>query len=334
LIVGGFSDMAARARKLYSPETMQCACGFKRGSGNLEDEQSIDEFLTDPDRNSVCDPRSVIYLINFEHALSPENMDMVSGWVSAFYLPLRVKVLDMPLSKVGRGVVASTPAGDYKIRARKCKDRMFDRQLSINDLIDAVIGSLPEDAFCACGVTAWDTFETSDDDFICGRAYGGSRVAVVSTARYAPSITPLTHSERKRGTVTPSADVIQSHRVAPTVTHEIGHCFGLDHCVRYNCAMRETLNLDDDLDTHFDLCPHCATKLSHAMSPLFRHESRRKALSDWFEGHSHGWRDVDAAWLTKRTAHVAAGDCHRAVAAKLTKKRGRQTSSHHDDADV
>jgi hypothetical protein len=143
VIIAGVQTMAFRARKAFKQRSMQCACGFKKGKGDLADEQSIDEFLADPHRNRVYPPRSVIYLINFEHALLPIHMDMVSEWVSAFYHPLSVKIVDVSLAKVGRGVVAGTAVGDFKIRSRKCADNVFQRQLSINDLIDAVIGCLP-----------------------------------------------------------------------------------------------------------------------------------------------------------------------------------------------
>ncbi|KAK0732184.1 hypothetical protein B0H67DRAFT_566846 [Lasiosphaeris hirsuta] len=37
-------------------------------------------------------------------------------------------------------------------------------------------------------MTDHDLYEDDEDDFCCGRAYGGSRVAVVSTARYHPAL--------------------------------------------------------------------------------------------------------------------------------------------------
>ncbi|ORY63887.1 uncharacterized protein BCR38DRAFT_433367 [Pseudomassariella vexata] len=45
---------------------------------------------------------------------------------------------------------------------------------------------LPGDAFAIVLLMDHDLYEDEDDDFCCGRAYGGSRVAVVSTARYHP----------------------------------------------------------------------------------------------------------------------------------------------------
>jgi archaemetzincin len=45
---------------------------------------------------------------------------------------------------------------------------------------------LPSDAYAIVLLVDHDIYETPDDDFCAGRAYGGSRVSVVQTARYNP----------------------------------------------------------------------------------------------------------------------------------------------------
>ena len=63
---------------------------------------------------------------------------------------------------------------------------MFKAQLNLNDILDAAISALPEDAYALLLLVQKDLFEEEKDDFCCGRAYGGSRVAVASSARQNP----------------------------------------------------------------------------------------------------------------------------------------------------
>ncbi|KAI1387176.1 uncharacterized protein F4822DRAFT_275788 [Hypoxylon trugodes] len=75
-----------------------------------------------------------------------------------------------------------------RIRARPCPDGTFGRQLNLEDLLDAAIEMLLGDAYSIILLFDHDMYEDEDDDFCCGRAYGGNRVAVVSTARYHPAL--------------------------------------------------------------------------------------------------------------------------------------------------
>jgi archaemetzincin len=71
---------------------------------------------------------------------------------------------------------------------RRTKDGIFDAQLNLDDILDALIEALPADAYAIVLLVDHDIYESEDDDFCCGRAYGGSRVAVVQTARYNPTL--------------------------------------------------------------------------------------------------------------------------------------------------
>lgn len=140
---------------------------------------------------------------------------------------------------------------------------------------------------------------------------------MVSTARYAPAVTPATVRERVPGV---STSTIHAHRVAATVVHELGHCFGLDHCERYNCAMRGTDTLAEDLEGHFDVCPLDAHKL--VLSYGVDLPARAAAMRDWLESEGGPLRKMDCQWLTERMRHTDSGCSSKHKPTKGT-KRGR-----------
>lgn len=83
------------------------------------------------------------------------------------------------------------------IRWRPSPDGIFPGQLNLDDLLDTAISMLPADAYALLMLDEHDLYEDEDDDFCCGRAYGGSRVAVVSMARYNPHLDERQNVERE-----------------------------------------------------------------------------------------------------------------------------------------
>ncbi|KAI0835067.1 hypothetical protein F5Y06DRAFT_143375 [Hypoxylon sp. FL0890] len=132
---------------------------------------------------------------------SPSSEDIIK-YTAAFYHGMPVKPFPHRLQfvpwtepkksgKSGRDidyVGLLTGSSCTRIRARPCSDGVFERQLNLEDLLDAAIEMLPEDAYSLLLLFDHDMYEDEEDDFCCGRAYGGNRVAVVSTARYHPAL--------------------------------------------------------------------------------------------------------------------------------------------------
>lgn len=95
-----------------------------------------------------------------------------------------------------------TPTAEVRIRCRPAPDGAFPVQLNLDDCLDAVAAALPSDGYAIIGITPHDLYEAHADGlpgcydaedpeadlFTCGRAYGGSRIAVVSAARYCPAM--------------------------------------------------------------------------------------------------------------------------------------------------
>lgn len=203
-----------------------------------------------------------------------------------------------------------------RIRVRPCPDGTFTAQLNLDDILDAAIEILPSDAYAMCLLTNHDIYETDDEDFCCGRAYGGSRVAVVQSARYNPSLDvrenidrthmwPMSHcktfidalcavedvaatppSKLQResslaGPMRAAVDTASLHtrsdslqqelqalwfsRLARTVSHELGHCFGMDHCTYYACNMQGTAGMKEDVRQPPYLCAVCEAKVGYAI---------------------------------------------------------------------
>jgi predicted Zn-dependent protease len=124
-------------------------------------------------------------------------------------------------------------------------------------------------AFALIGVTMSDLFSGDTDLFIAGMAAGGSKVAVLSLARYhphvkmcpfhwddfsfMPSASAYSYHEdnkkRRAGGVT-SAPLFDSlsqkskgeyiRRAGKLIVHEICHVYGIDHCIHYHCLMNGT----------------------------------------------------------------------------------------------
>ena len=126
-------------------------------------------------------------------------IDDIRGFFEAFFLGMEVRLLEAPWRFTGwdsgrkheprhqqDAVSLETTESAVRIRTRASLDGCFEAQLNLSDLLDACIEALPQDAYALLLLVEHDMYEDDDDDFCCGRAFGGDGVAVVSTARYNP----------------------------------------------------------------------------------------------------------------------------------------------------
>lgn len=342
-----------------------------------------------------------IRLVDCPRHIAPPNVQDVVHYLSSFYYGLSVKSLPasnlrfsqwedvstMSLSEVPKGTGKSkpkfmahteepdyiglaTPAEVIRIRTRQSLSPAFRRQVNLDDLLDAAITVLPDDAYALLLLVEYDLFEDEDDEFTCGRAYGGSRVAVVSSARYHPGLDhahgverehawPASHCkeyldsfpsaeglksvpiraqggrERKKSkgdavaeemegfknvVQSPLEAAVTAHtagpsfhgsseleglwlgRVCKTASHELGHCFGIDHCVYYACIMQGSASLAEDARQPPYLCPVDEAKVASATG---KGEGERRAKMIEFCNKTGSERirlfRALVAWLSRRT---------------------------------
>ncbi|EXJ58278.1 hypothetical protein A1O7_05703 [Cladophialophora yegresii CBS 114405] len=286
------------------------------------------------------------------------------SYLQAFYYGLEVKPLPVPLtfttwdeSIKSKSVSKSRKTRDIqavalsngteatRVRVRRTPPPNansegafpYSHQLNLNDMTDMALSMLPSDAYALLFVSSHDMYESEDDDFCCGRAWGASRVAIVSSARYQPCLddvhgvdrehiwpashctdfvdrlSGLDHSQRnrrngakKRTVADRQASGAQSaatdqpltravsaaslsavdingvflFRLCRTASHELGHCFGLDHCMYMACMMQGTASMAEDMRQPPYLCPVCEAKVAWAVVAEPQTGGRAKRAAD------------------------------------------------------
>lgn len=296
----------------------------------------------------------------------------IKDYLAAFYHGVNVKLLSPTelhfaqweetqkkhgkKSKTSPSFIAlNTSTESVRIRARSTLSGIYSHQLNLNDLLDAAISILPEDAYALLLLVEHDLYEDDDDEFVCGRAYGGSRVAVVSSARYHPNLDaaqgvdrehawPASHCQayvelcckkpapmRQKIITSTDSDITLLHaavqainslpkfdslppssltlqhlflnRICRTAAHELGHCFGIDHCVYYACSMQGSASLSEDARQPPYLCPVDLAKVLAATNSS--EKERYEALLAFCErlGEGHLFRAF-GAWINARTAEL------------------------------
>jgi archaemetzincin len=118
------------------------------------------------------------------------------------------------------------------------------QQHSSTRILKWLIDTRPSEAAKVVGITDVDLF-IPILTFVYGEAQLGGTAAVVSTAR-------LTSDNGFR----PDPALLTS-RVTKECLHELGHTFGLLHCVRATCVMARSVNLVQVDAKDAALCPDC-----------------------------------------------------------------------------
>merc|ERR1711924_451945 len=70
-------------------------------------------------------------------------------------------------------------------------------------------------------------------------------------------------------------------KAVKVMSHELGHCFGMKHCVHFNCLMQGSNSAAEASKKFFELCPLCLRKTYFAVE--FDAFERYRRLQAWIE---------------------------------------------------
>ena len=150
---------------------------------------------------------------------------------------------------------------------------------------------LPDDAVTLTAVTMTDLYPGEGWNYVFGEALLQGRVGVYSLRRHFPEFWGEPDTQEAR--------VLALRRSLKLVTHEVGHTFGLEHCVRYRCNMNGSNSLSESDGAPLHLCPDCLAKLRWNRG--FDTLERYARLEEFFA--THGLTE-EAEWVRTRVARI------------------------------
>eukprot|EP01028_Stygiella_incarcerata_P004314 TRINITY_DN19332_c0_g1_i1.p1 TRINITY_DN19332_c0_g1~~TRINITY_DN19332_c0_g1_i1.p1 ORF type:complete len:367 (-),score=88.52 TRINITY_DN19332_c0_g1_i1:47-1021(-) len=232
----------------------------------------------------------------FDAKVSPD-LTLLKEYVERFY---QIRV----------GVMPSVDWREAGIEARKGDDGQI--QLIAGTILEYLSkAKTPRDYFAKVGVTMMDITKGEGWNFLFGLASSAEAAGVFSFFRYGPPrlfdalaarFSFDESSVRKDIELSEEEKGVQLRRSCKVLVHEIGHIYGLKHCVYYACRMNGSNHLDEMDSSPMDFCPICLRKIHTAapMDLLKRYED----LLRFYE--SDAWMcEEDAKWVRMRLECVA-----------------------------
>lgn len=99
---------------------------------------------------------------------------------------------------------------------------------------------VPKDAYCMISVTLEDIYPRDSWNFVFGFASLNNRTGVFSFKRYDPAF---------QGINDPDRDQTLLRNACSVMVHEIGHMFGINHCIYYDCNMNGSNSYEESCRT-------------------------------------------------------------------------------------
>lgn len=167
----------------------------------------------------------------------------------------------------------------------RCTARDYNKykQIDENRTLSIVKTLKTKNISCVAAITQCDIIDFRRQSFVFGITEPDLRVCVSSLARYNPSFYDEDDAE-----MTEQQKLLKACSV---VSHEIGHVFGLEHCIYYRCVMNGSNSLDEDEKLPLHFCSVCLKKMHFLLN--FNIENRYVRLMEFFKKYAY---QVEYKW--------------------------------------
>ncbi|KAM9337029.1 archaemetzincin-2 [Symphorus nematophorus] len=249
--------------------------------------QNFESFYRDRYRKTPDTSHNTIYIQTIGSfgeagAQTDQYVEWLREYCEAFFYGLSVKLLP--------AVTVAETGCTFRVNSNS-----HNLQILTGDLLCFLQNRTPKDAFCIVGITMIDLYPKDSWNFVFGQASLSMGMGVFSFARYDDNFYSRSYAGRLKkslklkqgdysvfdGYYTPPITSTLLLRSCKTMTHEIGHMFGIKHCQWLNCVMQGSNHLEESDRRPLDCCPICLRKLQVAVG--FKIADRYKALLHWME---------------------------------------------------
>ena len=188
------------------------------------------------------------------------DLETMREMVEAFFSMPTVILEPMTMKQLGKGITTRD--------GRRAKKRSSFTQFDATDILRQLQKHKPHDAHTLCAVTMLDIYK-GGFNFLFGLGSLQSGVGVFSFCRHDPGSICCDewNGLSPAGTRGPGDEETLIRRASATLCHELGHTFGLRHCVYYQCLMQGTSGLFESerrarhSGAPAALCPVCLRKM-------------------------------------------------------------------------
>ncbi|KAK5850626.1 hypothetical protein PBY51_001489 [Eleginops maclovinus] len=256
-------------------------------STHPEEHQDFENFYRGRSRKTPNASHKTIYIQTIGSfgeagAQTDQYVEWLREYCQTFFYRLSVKLLP--------AVTVAETKCSFRVNSNS-----HNLQILTGDLLHFLWNRKPQDAFCIVGITMIDLYPKDSWNFVFGQASLSDGVGVFSFARYDDSFYSCSYAGRLKKRLHPKQEnysVFDGYYTPPitsslllrsckTMTHEIGHMFGLKHCQWLSCVMQGSNHLEESDRRPLDFCPICLRKLQVTIG--FKIAERYKALVYWME---------------------------------------------------
>jgi archaemetzincin len=241
---------------------------------NYDEEGQTFEVFISQKKHAPDQTRNTIYIQPLEDTIDDDFLKQLQQFCEAFFLGMKIAIKKR-VDVAKAGITSRINEGTGK------------RQYHAGEILSYLQSKIPADGFCLIACLMTDIYPRESWNFVFGLASSAKRTGVFSFARYDEAF----FEEEKVAKADRNTIIYRSCRV---MGHEIGHMFGLKHCIFHDCLMNGSNHLEESSRKISELCPICLRKLQHSIK--FDILERYKMLQQFYAGFGSAFAK-DLAWI-------------------------------------